>query len=128
MCVKTDGATTKSCTIGHLQTNWCQAFNRAFCFRQALVYDRDGQPSLPLGRGAVAVVVAKGPKKLIEEGMFCSIFFGDGGILFLLGFWQKRWLERGFLVVKLWWIAGESWLVDGQDSGSKNVPLFRVYF
>lgn len=35
---------------------------------------------------------------------------------------------RGVLVVKLWWIAGESWEVDGQDSGSKNMPLFRIYF
>jgi hypothetical protein len=35
---------------------------------------------------------------------------------------------RGFLVVKLWWIAGESWEVDGQDSGSKNMPLFPDLF
>jgi hypothetical protein len=37
-------------------------------------------------------------------------------------------VERGFLVVKLWWIAGESWEVDGQFSGSKNMTLFRIYF
>ena len=35
---------------------------------------------------------------------------------------------RGVLVVKLWWIAGESWEVDGQDSGSKNMPLFPDLF
>jgi hypothetical protein len=35
---------------------------------------------------------------------------------------------RGFLVVKLWWIAGESWEIDGQFSGPKNMPLFRIYF
>jgi DNA gyrase/topoisomerase IV subunit A len=34
----------------------------------------------------------------------------------------------GFLVVKLWWIAGESWEVDGQFSGSKNMPLFPDLF
>jgi hypothetical protein len=35
---------------------------------------------------------------------------------------------RGFLVVKLWWIAGESWEVDGQFSGSKNMPLLPDLF
>jgi len=28
---------------------------------------------------------------------------------FAEGFWQKRCAERGFLMVNLWWIAGESW-------------------
>jgi hypothetical protein len=37
-------------------------------------------------------------------------------------------VERGFLVVNLWWIAGKSWWVDGQDSGSKNMPLFPDLF
>jgi DNA gyrase/topoisomerase IV subunit A len=37
-------------------------------------------------------------------------------------------VERGVLVVKLWWIAGESWEVDGQFSGSKNMPLFPDLF
>jgi hypothetical protein len=55
-------------------------------------------------------------------------FFGDGGALFLLGFWQKRVVGCGVLVVKLWRIAGESWEVDGQDSGSKNMPLFPDLF
>jgi hypothetical protein len=31
-------------------------------------------------------------------------------------------------VVKLSWIAGESWEVDGQFSGSKNMPLFPDLF
>ena len=35
---------------------------------------------------------------------------------------------RGFFVMKLWWIAGESWEVDGQDSGSENMPLFPDLF
>jgi hypothetical protein len=47
---------------------------------------------------------------------------------FCWGFWQKRGAERGFSLVNLWWIAGESWEVDGHFSGSKNVPLFLDLF
>jgi hypothetical protein len=54
--------------------------------------------------------------------------FGGGGTLFLLGFGKNVVVERGFLVVKLWWIAGESWEVDGHFSGSKNMPLFPDLF
>jgi len=50
------------------------------------------------------------------------------GPCFCWGFWQKRVVGCGVLVVKLWWIAGESWEVDGQDSGSKNMPLFPDLF
>jgi hypothetical protein len=57
-----------------------------------------------------------------------GFFLAVVGPCFCWGFWQKRVVGRGFLVVKLWWIAGESWEVDGQDSGSKNMPLFRIYF
>jgi hypothetical protein len=35
---------------------------------------------------------------------------------------------RGFWVVKLWWIAGESWGVSGQFLGSKTMPLFPDLF
>jgi hypothetical protein len=31
-------------------------------------------------------------------------------------------------MVNLWWIAGESWQVDGHFSGSKNLPLFPDLF
>ena len=65
----------------------------------------------------------KKPKILLEEGRFCSIFRGVVGPCFCWGFSKKRVVGRGFFVVKLWWIAGESWEVDGQDSGSKNMPL-----
>jgi hypothetical protein len=41
--------------------------------------------------------------------MFSSIFFGAGFPRFCWGFWQKWCVERGFLMVNLWWIAGESW-------------------
>jgi hypothetical protein len=63
-----------------------------------------------------------------EEGAFFSIFFGLDNQRFFRGFWQKRVAERGFLMVNLWWIAGESWCVDGHFSGSKNMPLFPDLF
>jgi DNA gyrase/topoisomerase IV subunit A len=44
------------------------------------------------------------------------------GVLAKTGGWT--W----FLVVKLWWIAGESWDVNGQFSGSKNMLLFPDLF
>ena len=62
------------------------------------------------------------------SGRFCVISFGVVGPCFCWGFGKKRVIGRGFLVVKSWWIAGESWEVDGQFSGSKNMPLFRIYF
>jgi hypothetical protein len=36
-------------------------------------------------------------------------FFWDGGPRFCWGFWRKRVVGCGVFVVKLWWIAGESW-------------------
>jgi hypothetical protein len=60
--------------------------------------------------------------------MFCGIFFGMVGPRFCWEFWRKWVVGRGFLVVKLWWIACERWSVDGQDSGSKNMPLFPDLF
>jgi hypothetical protein len=47
---------------------------------------------------------------------------------FLLGVLQKRCAERGFLMVNLWWIAGESWYVDGHFSGSIFFHFFWIYF
>jgi hypothetical protein len=45
-------------------------------------------------------------------------------VRFCWGFWQKWVVERGFLMVNLWWIRGELWLVDGHFSGAKNMPHF----
>lgn len=36
--------------------------------------------------------------------------------------------ERGFLMVNLWWIRGELWLVDGHFSWAKNMPRLRDLF
>jgi hypothetical protein len=47
---------------------------------------------------------------------------------FYWGFWQKLCAERGFSMVNPWWIAGESWYVDGHFSGSKNFHFSRIYF
>jgi hypothetical protein len=77
---------------------------------------------------AAAVVIPEEAETLPKEGAFAVIFWEVVVRRFCWGFWQKRVVGRGFLVVKLWWIAGESWEVDGQDSGSKNMPLFRIYF
>jgi hypothetical protein len=49
------------------------------------------------------------------------------GPRFCWGFWRKRVVGRGVFVVKLWWIAGESWEVDGQDSGSKKHATFSGF-
>jgi hypothetical protein len=40
---------------------------------------------------------------------FGVFFLGLVKRRFCWGFWQKRGAERGFLMVDLWWIAGESW-------------------
>jgi hypothetical protein len=62
----------------------------------------------------VAAVVIPGEAKNMPEeaGAFAGIFWRWWDPV-LLGFWPKRVVGRGFLVVKLWWIAGESWEVDG---------------
>jgi hypothetical protein len=56
------------------------------------------------------------------------IFFGVVEWRFCWGFWEKWGAECGFLLVSLWWIAGESWCVDGRISGVENFSLFRDLF
>ena len=48
----------------------------------------------------------KKPKRCPERGAFTVFFFGVVRPSLCWGFWQKRVVGRGFLVVKLWWIAG----------------------
>jgi hypothetical protein len=84
------------------------------------------KPGWPNPHGATATKKSQ-PAILEQPGSRWSNFFGGGNLVFCWGFWQKRVVGRGVLVVKLWWIAGESWEVDGQDSGSKNMPLFPDY-
>jgi len=55
-------------------------------------------------------------------------FLGSWFWLFCGGFGKKRVVERGFLMVNLWWIRGESWLIDGPISGLKNMPRIADLF
>jgi hypothetical protein len=66
--------------------------------------------------------------KALPEGGLEHFFRGVVGPCFCWGFWRKRVVGCGFLVLKLRWIAGESWEVDGQFSGSKNMPPFPDLF
>jgi hypothetical protein len=43
---------------------------------------------------------------------------------FFRGFLGKQCFFDGVFVVKLWWIAGKSWCVDGHFFGSKNISRF----
>jgi hypothetical protein len=47
---------------------------------------------------------------------------------FCRGFWENVAADRGFLVVKSWWIAGERWSGNDLKSGAKNTPLFSELF
>jgi hypothetical protein len=57
-----------------------------------------------------------------------SFFSGVVESLFCRGFLQKRGAERGFLMVKSWWNAGERWSENDLKSASKNTPSFRIFF
>jgi hypothetical protein len=59
---------------------------------------------------------------------FMVLFFLAGGWVFLQGFCKKCGAVGGFLLVKLWWITGESWRVDGRILADENFPLFEIYF
>src|SRR5580692_1061363 len=59
---------------------------------------------------------------------FYSIFFWSWFSRFCWGFWQKRGAERGFLMVNLWWIAGENVVLIDTFSASENFPLLLNLF
>jgi hypothetical protein len=77
-------------------------------------------------RTKAAVGISGEAKNLPEEGRFYWTFFGGGGTRFLLGVLAKTGHWTWFLVVELWWIAGESWELDAQFSGSQNIPPLKV--
>jgi hypothetical protein len=56
---------------------------------------------------------------------FWELFFWRGGRVFLQGVLGKRRVQN---VVFLWWIAGESWCVDGHILGDEKFPLFSNLF
>jgi hypothetical protein len=47
---------------------------------------------------------------------------------FLMGFWKKWGVERGFLMVSLWWDCGESWYENAPFRCLKNMPLYADLF
>jgi hypothetical protein len=53
---------------------------------------------------------------------------GHGIFLFLLGFsrvfWKKWVVDGGFLLVRSWWMGGETWCVAGRFLTTKNTPRF----
>jgi hypothetical protein len=53
-----------------------------------------------------------------------SFFSGVVGFVFCGGFRKKRGAERGFLMVKSWWNAGERWSENHLKLATKNTPLF----
>jgi hypothetical protein len=64
----------------------------------------------------------------VGGGFWGVNFFGAAEWCFCWGFWEKLRAERGFLMVKLWWLRGELWCVDGRILGGRNFPLFRDLF
>jgi hypothetical protein len=71
-------------------------------------------------------VLGEGYSGLI--GIWTRYFFGGEFSSFCRGFWRKWVAERGFLMVNLWWIRGESWLVDGGFLRTKNMPRISDLF
>lgn len=49
-------------------------------------------------------------------------------VCFFGGIWKKRVVGCGFLMVKVWWICGETWSVDGHFLGFKNMPRILDLF
>jgi hypothetical protein len=47
---------------------------------------------------------------------------------FLMGFLEKAGVERGFLMVNLWWMRGESWSERWCFFETKNMPHFENIF
>ena len=60
------------------------------------------------------VAPSSSPKTLLRGALLPQFFLGWWDLVFARGFGKKGVVELDVLVVKLWWIAGESWLVDGQ--------------
>jgi hypothetical protein len=55
-------------------------------------------------------------------------FSGVAEWCFCRGFCKKWRVERGFLLVSLWWMRGELWCVGGRILGVKDFPFFRDLF
>jgi hypothetical protein len=53
-----------------------------------------------------------------------SFFSGVVEFVFCRGFREKRGAQRGFLMVKSWWNAGERWSENDLKLATENTPLF----
>jgi hypothetical protein len=51
-----------------------------------------------------------------------------GGGCFCRGFCEKWGAERGFLMVKTWWMCGETWWENALRLGAKNMPRLSNLF
>ena len=71
---------------------------------------------------------SKKSKPCSKRGVFAVFFRVWWSPRCCWGFWRKRVVERGVFVVNLWWIAGETWRLDGHFSGSKNLSPFQDLF
>jgi hypothetical protein len=68
------------------------------------------------------------PTLVAKNGGGGFLFFRRGNLRFCRGFCEKRCAERGFLMVKSWWNAGERWSENDLKSTLKIFHGFQVYF
>src|SRR5271155_4914608 len=62
------------------------------------------------------------PARCRLPAIACRNFSGARFVGFCRGFCKKWLFRRGYLMVSLWWSAGDLWCADGQFPGLKNMP------
>ena len=83
---------------------------------------------LPLVSGELFGDGAPKSRWVPPAGFCLEIFFWGEFLCFCRGFWRKRVVDGGFLVVNLWWNCGELWCVDGRILGFENLPFLKFIF
>jgi hypothetical protein len=92
--------------------------------RSSIFCRRVGSPGY--GRGSF-----QGQKEAalaVCRSRFVRIFLFDGFVRFFGGFWEKRSVGCGFLMVNVWWNRGELWCVDDHFLELKNFPWILDLF
>src|ERR1700733_5758511 len=96
---------------------------------------RMSSSDLPENMGPVMISMRPGVGQLVMRQwywgwwwIFRGYFLGVVEWRFCWGFLKKWGAERGFLLVSLWWIDGESWCVDGRILRGEIFPLFQDLF
>jgi hypothetical protein len=69
-------------------------------------------------------MASKSLKRFRGRLIFVHIFFWVRKGRFCWGFCEKRGAERGFFVVRLWWICGENVAGDSSKLTAQNFPFF----